>query len=102
MLMLLDNLKGALFTVSIQDTFAYAIHHVATVLLVLLSGHAGLTRLGGVIMYFFDWADPLMLVAKAVQYFYVAILVHTRVPTNMPVLQYARQRRSVRSLLRWC
>ncbi|CAB9528451.1 LAG1 longevity assurance homolog [Seminavis robusta] len=51
-----------------SDTLAYAIHHVATVALVLLSGHVGLTRVGGVIMFFFDWTDPFMLIAKALVY----------------------------------
>ena len=59
-----------------QDTFAYAIHHVATVALVLFSAHAGVTRIGGVVMFFFDWADPFLLVAKALVYL-------SRKPTDM-------------------
>jgi len=51
-----------------SDSFAYAIHHVATVLLVLLSAHSGYTVAGGVIMFFFDWADPFILLAKACKY----------------------------------
>ena len=51
-----------------QDTPAYAIHHIATVALVLFSAHTGVTRFGGVIMFFFDWADPPMLLAKALVY----------------------------------
>jgi hypothetical protein len=51
-----------------SDSFAYAIHHVATVLLVLLSAQAGYTFAGGVIMFFFDWADPFILLAKACKY----------------------------------
>jgi hypothetical protein len=35
--------------------------------LVLLSAQAGVTRIGGVIM-FFDWADPPLLIAKALVY----------------------------------
>jgi hypothetical protein len=51
-----------------QDTFAYAIHHIVTILLVLLSAHANCTRTGGVLMLFFDWADPPMLIGKALLY----------------------------------
>ena len=51
-----------------QDTFAYAIHHVVTVTLVILSADAGCHRIGGVIMFFFDWADPPMLIGKAFLY----------------------------------
>jgi hypothetical protein len=51
-----------------QDTFAYAIHHIVTISLVLLSAHAGCTRIGGVLMLFFDWADPPMLIGKALLY----------------------------------
>jgi hypothetical protein len=47
---------------------AYAIHHVATVTLVLASAHFGCTRIGGVVMFFFDWADPPMMIGKALLY----------------------------------
>ena len=47
---------------------AYAIHHAATIALVLFSAHVGFTRIGGVLMFFFDWADPPLLVAKASVY----------------------------------
>jgi hypothetical protein len=52
----------------IQDTIAYGIHHIATIGLVLLSAQVGCTRIGGVIMFFFDWADPPMLLGKALLY----------------------------------
>jgi TLC domain len=39
-----------------------------TVGLVLLSAHCGCHRIGGVIMFFFDWADPFLLIAKALKY----------------------------------
>ena len=48
-----------------SDDLAYAIHHAVTILLVLLSAQAGFTRIGGVLMFFFDWADPPMLIGKA-------------------------------------
>lgn len=51
-----------------SDTPAYALHHVVTVLIVLLSAQANYTQAGGVMMYFFDWADPFMLAAKAFKY----------------------------------
>jgi hypothetical protein len=52
----------------LQDTLAYAIHHVISIGLVLLSAHAGCTRIGGVVMFFFDWADPPMMIGKAFLY----------------------------------
>ena len=39
-----------------------------TVGLVLLSAHSGFHRIGGVIMFFFDWADPFLLIAKSLKY----------------------------------
>jgi hypothetical protein len=47
---------------------AYAIHHVASVALVLTSAHFGCTRIGGAIMFFFDWADPPMMIGKSFLY----------------------------------
>jgi ceramide synthetase len=47
---------------------AYVIHHVATVTLVLASAHLGCSRIGGVIMFFFDWADPPMMIGKSFLY----------------------------------
>jgi hypothetical protein len=40
------------------------IHHLTTLVLVLLSAQVGYTRFGGVIMFFFDWADIPLLSAK--------------------------------------
>lgn len=34
----------------------------------LLSAQAGATRVGGVLMFFFDYADPPLLIAKAMVY----------------------------------
>jgi hypothetical protein len=44
------------------------IHHLATLGLVLCSALVGLTRYGGIIMFFFDWADIPLLCAKAFKY----------------------------------
>lgn len=41
---------------------------MATIVLVLFSAQMGVTRIGGVIMLFFDWADPPLLIAKAMVY----------------------------------
>lgn len=51
-----------------SDTTAYVIHHIATVLLVLASAFTGYTKAGGVLMFFMDWADLPMLVAKTFKY----------------------------------
>ena len=51
-----------------QDTWAYVLHHAITVALVMLSAHAGFHRIGGVISFFFDLADPPMLIGKALLY----------------------------------
>lgn len=47
---------------------AAVIHHFATLGLVLGSAHVGLQRFGGIIMFFFDWADIPLLSAKACKY----------------------------------
>ena len=44
------------------------IHHITTLTLVLGSAHWGFTRGGGVIMSFFDWSDPPLLLAKCCKY----------------------------------
>jgi hypothetical protein len=44
------------------------IHHITTLALVLGSACVGLTRYGGIIMFFFDWADIPLLCAKACKY----------------------------------
>jgi ceramide synthetase len=52
-----------------KDVFwTSAAHHLITLGLVLGSATAGLTRMGGVIMFFFDWADPPLLLAKSLKY----------------------------------
>jgi len=51
-----------------SDTPAYAIHHVVTVVLVLISAHTNYIKAGGLIMFCMDWADPFMLAAKACKY----------------------------------
>lgn len=44
------------------------VHHAVTITLVLGSAMQGLTRMGGVIMFFFDWTDPPLLTAKSLLY----------------------------------
>jgi hypothetical protein len=52
-----------------RDAFIAAfIHHVTTLGLVLGSAYLGHTRYGGIIMFFFDWADIPLLCAKACKY----------------------------------
>eukprot|EP00980_Cylindrotheca_fusiformis_P010492 scaffold2325_cov126-Cylindrotheca_fusiformis.AAC.2 len=43
-------------------------HHIVTIGLIVCSCLAGYTRYGGVIMFFFDWADLPLLSAKACKY----------------------------------
>jgi len=43
-------------------------HHVVTISLVLLTATANFTEFAGVVMFYFDWADPLLLSAKACRY----------------------------------
>jgi TLC domain len=51
------------------DAFVAAfVHHAVTLGLVLGSAHVGHTRYGGIIMFFFDWADIPLLCAKACKY----------------------------------
>ena len=51
-----------------SDTWAYAVHHIATIALVLGSAAEGYTGIGCSLMFFLDWADPPLLVAKACLY----------------------------------
>jgi hypothetical protein len=51
-----------------DDLVAAFVHHLTTLGLVLGSAYAGLTRHGGIIMFFFDWADIPLLCAKACKY----------------------------------
>lgn len=51
-----------------SDTWAYAVHHVVSVALVLGSIMAGYIRIGCVIMFFMDWVDPFLLTAKMCRY----------------------------------
>ena len=52
-----------------QDAFyAALIHHIVTIGLVLTSAATGFTRYGGIIMFFFDWADIPLLYAKCCKY----------------------------------
>ena len=49
-------------------TLTNVVHHVITLGLVFGSAVHGLTRMGGVIMVFFDWTDPPLLTAKSLKY----------------------------------
>jgi hypothetical protein len=52
-----------------RDAFiASIIHHIVTLGLVLGSAATGFSRYGGIIMFFFDWADIPLLAAKACKY----------------------------------
>jgi hypothetical protein len=51
------------------NTFVTAwIHHLVTLGLVFGSAYSNYIRGGGVIMFFFDWADPPLLLAKSCKY----------------------------------
>jgi hypothetical protein len=52
----------------LPDFIAALIHHATTLGLVLGSASVGHTRYGGIIMFFFDWADIPLLCAKAAKY----------------------------------
>ncbi|KAG7366301.1 TLC domain containing protein [Nitzschia inconspicua] len=65
----IGDLVSLFFESRQMDAFVAAfIHHLVTLGLVLGSAHARLTRFGGVIMFFFDWADIPLLCAKACKY----------------------------------
>mmetsp|Transcript_40117 Transcript_40117/g.96870 ORF Transcript_40117/g.96870 Transcript_40117/m.96870 type:complete len:369 (+) Transcript_40117:62-1168(+) len=52
-----------------RDAFiASFLHHVVTLGLVFGSAVTGFTKYGGIIMFFFDWADIPLLAAKACKY----------------------------------
>ena len=51
-----------------EDTWAFAVHHVVTVLLVLGSAQGGYTRIGSVFMFFLDWVDIVLTAAKLCKY----------------------------------
>jgi TLC domain len=52
-----------------RDAFVAAlVHHLTTLGLVLSSAYVGHTRYGGIIMFFFDWADIPLLAAKGCKY----------------------------------
>jgi len=58
-----------LFEERTKDQFLQMVyHHAVTIALVVSSINAGYTRFGGVIMFFFDWADLPLQVAKASKY----------------------------------
>ena len=48
------------------------VHHVVTVILVLLSYAGGYNRVGGAVMFLLDCADPPLHVAKQLKYCVVA------------------------------
>ena len=61
----LDSLR---YDVTRRDTWAYAMHHVVSVALVLGSAMEGYIRIGCVMMFLLDWVDPFMLTAKMFRY----------------------------------
>jgi ceramide synthetase len=56
------------FHVKQNDFYAAFVHHLVTLGLVLGSAFVGHTRYGGIIMFFFDWADIPLLSAKICKY----------------------------------
>jgi hypothetical protein len=44
------------------------VHHAVSIALVLVSASEGYFRLGCVLMFFLDWADPFLLTAKLFRY----------------------------------
>lgn len=51
-----------------KDHWQMLLHHVVTLLLMLLSFHAGYLRVGTVVMWLHDVFDPFMLLAKCAHY----------------------------------
>lgn len=64
----ISDLISLCFEPTRSDTWAYAVHHLVTVAVVLGSAQAGYTQAGAVIMFTFDWADPFLLAGKAFKY----------------------------------
>lgn len=62
------QLQIDLYEIPKQDTWAFAMHHIITVALVLYSLFSGYVRIGSVLMYFFDWPDVLLTSAKTCKY----------------------------------
>jgi hypothetical protein len=63
------DLVNIFFESRSRDAFIAAlIHHFTTLGLILSSASVGHTRYGGIIMFFFDWADIPLLAAKAFKY----------------------------------
>ena len=52
------------FEVKKSDTWAFAIHHAATIGLVLGSALGGYVRIGCVFLFFLDWSDVVLAAAK--------------------------------------
>jgi len=65
----LSDLVSIFFEDRKRDAFiASFVHHIVTIGLVLGSAHVGLVGYGGIIMFFFDWADIPLLSAKLFKY----------------------------------
>jgi hypothetical protein len=65
----ISDLLSLAFEHTRRDTWAYAAHHVVTICLVLGSAVTpGYWKIGGVMMFFMDWVDPIMMLAKLLKY----------------------------------
>jgi hypothetical protein len=64
----MSDLLSLYFEHNRSGALSFAIHHITTIVLLLVSAHAGYTKAGGLLTFFFDWADPFLLVAKAFKY----------------------------------
>lgn len=51
-----------------SDKWAYAIHHIVSIAIALGSAMTGYVRFGCIMMFFMDWADPFMMIAKMLRY----------------------------------
>uniref|UniRef100_A0A7S2UR35 TLC domain-containing protein n=1 Tax=Attheya septentrionalis TaxID=420275 RepID=A0A7S2UR35_9STRA len=57
-----------LFEITKEDSWAFAVHHIASVGLVLGSAASGYVRIGCVFMFFLDWVDIVLTAAKLLKY----------------------------------
>lgn len=56
------------FEIPKEDTWAFGVHHAASVGLVLGSAASGRFRIGCVFMFFLDWVDIVLTAAKLLKY----------------------------------
>jgi hypothetical protein len=64
----ISDVISLLFEIPKEDTWAFAVHHVASVGLVLRSAASGYVRIGCVLMSFLDWVDIVLTAAKLLKY----------------------------------